>query len=125
MKDHAWSDSGFHWTFTHLCGTLDLTAVICEIIVGLFIVHRLQLKPKHRTNAVKYSKAAVRLCVSICIYHVVPERNCHLCMSALSEMKTIHREESQVRCAILKQKEIFNLLMLALILKLKVLAVVV
>ncbi len=80
-------------------------------------------KTKNRIHDVKYSKDAVRLHVCRCIYHVVPERNCHLCMSALREMKTIHREESQVWCAILKQKEIFHLLMLAL--KLKVLAVVV
>lgn len=37
-------NSGFHWLFTHLCGTVNLTAVICEIIVVLFIPHRLQLK---------------------------------------------------------------------------------
>lgn len=43
---HIWLlfSSSFHWLFTHLCGTVDLTAVICEIIVVLFTPHRLQLK---------------------------------------------------------------------------------
>lgn len=40
------SNNGLHWLFTHLCGTADLTAVICEVIVVLFTAYRLQLKQR-------------------------------------------------------------------------------
>lgn len=90
---------------TYLWGTVNLGAVICEVVVGLLSAYGLQLLRwkekfcKTQKNNNKQTVGHIVLQFALLLphsHHVIPQGNGHLSMSSLTDVETVHREETPV-----------------------------
>lgn len=84
---------------------MDLCAVMREVVIGLFPAYRLQLLRQKKRKSVNINKMLQRNTEHISLaHHVVPQGNGHFSMSSLTDVETVHREETGVSLTLLVKK---------------------
>lgn len=86
---------------------MDLGAVVREVVVGLLLAYRLQLRAKRKTRqwrpniGVDCARASGG---GVSSHHVIPQADSHLSVSSLAQVEAVHREEARVGFAHLEEK---------------------
>lgn len=102
---------------TYLWGAVDLGAVVREVVVGLLLAYRLQLRARRKTG-----KLGPNIWVDCAVvgggvssHHVIPQADSHLSVSSLAEVEAVHREEGRIcfthlveKAAVLKRRRWFR-----------------